>query len=43
MGIGRALSDIDAELVAIEGKVAKARKLKVSMIQELLTGKTRLV
>jgi type I restriction enzyme, S subunit len=37
------LSDMDAEIVAAEGKLAKARQLKHGMMQELLTGRTRLV
>jgi type I restriction enzyme, S subunit len=41
--IATILSDMDAEIVALEAKLAKARQLKQSMMQELLTGKTRLV
>ena len=37
------LSDIDAEIVAIEQKRDKTRSLKQGMTQELLTGKTRLI
>jgi type I restriction enzyme S subunit len=37
------LSDMDAEIAALEAKLAKARQLKQGMMQELLTGKTRLV
>jgi type I restriction enzyme S subunit len=37
------LSDMDAEVAALEAKLAKARQLKQGMMQELLTGKTRLV
>ena len=37
------LSDMDAELAALEAKLAKARQIKQGMMQELLTGKTRLV
>jgi type I restriction enzyme, S subunit len=37
------LSDMDAEIVAAEGKLTKARQLKHGMMQELLTGRTRLV
>jgi type I restriction enzyme S subunit len=39
----RILSDMDAEIVALEAKLAKARMLKQGMMQELLTGKVRLV
>ncbi|HCK3343693.1 TPA: restriction endonuclease subunit S [Pseudomonas aeruginosa] len=37
------LSDMDAELVALEQRLAKTRALKQGMMQELLTGRTRLV
>jgi type I restriction enzyme S subunit len=37
------LSDMDAELVALEAKLAKARAVKQGMMQELLTGRIRLV
>lgn len=37
------LSDIDAELTALELRRNKTRELKQAMMQELLTGKTRLV
>ncbi len=37
------LSDMDAEIAALEEKLAKARQLKQGMMQELLTGKTRLI
>ena len=37
------LSDMDAELAALEAKLAKARDLKQGMMQELLTGRIRLV
>jgi type I restriction enzyme S subunit len=37
------LSDMDAGIAALEAKLAKARQLKQGMMQELLTGKTRLV
>ena len=37
------LSDIDAEIVALEQKRDKTRALKQGMMQELLTGKTRLL
>jgi type I restriction enzyme S subunit len=37
------LSDMDAEIAAQEARRAKTRALKQGMMQELLTGKTRLV
>jgi len=40
--IAAVLSDMDAELTAIEIRRAKTRDLKQAMMQELLTGKTRL-
>ena len=41
--IAAILSDMDAELVALEDKLAKARNIKQGMMQELLTGRIRLV
>jgi len=41
--IATVLSDMDAELAALEVKLAKARSLKQGMMQELLTGRIRLV
>jgi type I restriction enzyme, S subunit len=41
--IADVLTDIDAELAALEQQLTKTRDLKTAMIQELLTGKTRLV
>lgn len=41
--IAAILSDMDAELAALDAKLAKARQIKQGMMQELLTGKTRLV
>ena len=41
--IGAVLSDMDAELIALEGRRDKTRALKQGMMQELLTGRTRLV
>ena len=41
--IAAILSDMDAEIVALEQKRDKTRALKQGMMQELLTGKTRLV
>ncbi|MDR2690424.1 MAG: restriction endonuclease subunit S [Azoarcus sp.] len=37
------LSDMDAEITALETRRAKTRSLKQAMMQELLTGRTRLV
>ncbi len=41
--IATILSDMDAEIVALETKLTKSRQLKQGMMQELLTGKIRLV
>ena len=41
--IAAILSDMDAELAALEQRRDKTRALKQAMMQELLTGKTRLV
>ena len=41
--IATLLSDMDAELAALETKLAKARQIKQGMMQELLTGRIRLV
>ncbi len=41
--IAAVLSDMDAELAALETRRNKTRDLKQAMMQELLTGKTRLV
>lgn len=41
--IATVLSDIDTELSAMESRLAKTRALKQGMMQELLTGRTRLV
>ncbi len=41
--IATVLSDLDAELAALETKLTKARQLKLGMMQELLTGRVRLV
>jgi type I restriction enzyme S subunit len=40
--IATVLSDMDAEIEALEARRAKIRDLKQAMMQELLTGKTRL-
>jgi type I restriction enzyme S subunit len=41
--IAEVLSDMDAEIAALERRRDKTRALKQGMMQELLTGKTRLV
>lgn len=41
--IATVFSDMDAELAALEAQLAKTRALKQGMMQEVLTGKTRLV
>ncbi len=41
--IAAVLSDMDAELAALEARRDKTRALKQAMMQELLTGRTRLV
>lgn len=41
--IAETLTDMDAELSALEARRDKTRNLKQAMMQELLTGKTRLV
>lgn len=41
--IAAILSDMDAEIAELEAKLAKARQLKQGMMQELLTGRIRLV
>lgn len=43
IAIANALSDLDAELSALETRRDKTDNLKQAMMQELLTGKTRLV
>jgi len=37
------LSDMDAEIEALEARQEKTRQVKRGMMQELLTGRTRLV
>ncbi len=37
------MDTMDAELVALEQRLTKTRALKQGMMQELLTGRTRLV
>jgi type I restriction enzyme S subunit len=41
--IAAILSDMDAEIAALEAKLIKARQLKQGMMQELLTGRIRLL
>lgn len=41
--IATILSDMDAEITALEGKLEKAKQVKLGMMQELLKGKIRLV
>ena len=43
VAIAAVLSDMDAALVALEARRDKTRDLKQAMMQELLTGKTRLI
>lgn len=43
IAIARVLSDMDAEIAALERQRDKTKQLKQAMMQELLTGKTRLV
>jgi type I restriction enzyme S subunit len=41
--IAAVLMDLDAELIALDQRLTKTRDLKQAMMQELLTGRTRLV
>lgn len=41
--IATVLSDMDAEIAALEARLAKTQAIKQGMMQELLTGRTRLV
>lgn len=41
--IATILSDMDTELETLESQLAKARQIKQGMMQELLTGRTRLI
>lgn len=41
--IATILSDMDEEIQALESRLDKTRQIKQGMMQELLTGKTRLV
>jgi type I restriction enzyme S subunit len=41
--IAAILSDMDAGIAALEARLAKARSIKQGMMQELLTGRIRLI
>jgi type I restriction enzyme S subunit len=41
--IATVLSDIDADIAVLDAKLVKARQLKEGMMQELVTGRIRLV
>jgi type I restriction enzyme S subunit len=41
--IAAVLTDMHAELAALEQRLAKTRDIKQAMMQELLTGRTRLL
>lgn len=41
--IATILSDMDSEIQALEKRLNKTRQIKQGMMQELLTGKTRLL
>jgi len=41
--IAKILTDIDTELTTLQTRLSKARQIKQGMMQELLTGKTRLI
>lgn len=43
IAIGEVLTEMDAELAALEQRREKSRALKQAMRQELLTGRTRLI
>jgi type I restriction enzyme, S subunit len=43
INIATILSDMDAEITALETKLEKYRKIKLGMMQNLLTGKIRLI
>ena len=43
ISIATVLSDMDSEIAALETKLAKYRQLKTGMMQQLLTGKIRLI
>ena len=41
--IAQVLSDMDAEIEALEEKLEKVKTIKQGMMQELLTGRIRLI
>ncbi|HET8638496.1 MAG TPA: hypothetical protein VFL96_16735, partial [Acidobacteriaceae bacterium] len=43
IAVAAVLADMDAEIEALEARRAKTRDLKQAMMQELLTGRIRLV
>ncbi len=43
MAVADVLSDMDDELAALDAKLSKARQIKQGMMQELLTGRVRLL
>jgi len=43
IAIATILSDMDSEITSLEEKLAKARQIKQGMMQELLTGRIRLI
>ena len=43
IAIAEVLSDMDADIAVVEAKLSKAHQLKEGMLQELLTGRIRLV
>lgn len=43
IAMSKILSDMDKEIEGLEGRLNKTRQIKQGMMQELLTGKTRLV
>lgn len=43
LAISTVLNDMDAEITALEQRLTKTRELKQAMMQELLTGRTRLI
>jgi type I restriction enzyme S subunit len=43
IAIAEVLSEMNAELAALEARRSKTRALKQAMMQQLLTGQTRLV
>jgi type I restriction enzyme S subunit len=41
--IAAVLSDMDDDIAMLDGKLTKTRQLKTGMMQELLTGRIRLI